>query len=96
MADPWWRTGPQDVHRIEDRISSLYAERCHIDRDDNAIVLVNKARTVHVPAARLAVLIAAPPGLRGRLTRWLVEVDLASTSATPSRTVGRGQWTLMA
>ncbi|SMF85861.1 hypothetical protein [Streptomyces sp. Amel2xC10] len=32
------------------------AERCHIDRDDYAIVLVNKARTVHVPAAWLAVL----------------------------------------
>lgn len=51
MAEPWWRTGPQDVHRLEDRISSLYAERCHIDRDDNAIVLVNKVRTVHIPAA---------------------------------------------
>ncbi|CAM5647204.1 CRISPR-associated endonuclease Cas1 [Streptomyces tendae] len=60
MAEPWWRTGPQDVHRLEDRISSLYAERCHIDRDDNAIVLVNKVRTVHVPAARLAVLLIGP------------------------------------
>ncbi|MFC8996293.1 type I-E CRISPR-associated endonuclease Cas1e [Streptomyces rochei] len=60
MAEPWWRTGPQDVHRLEDRISSLYAERCHIDRDDNAIVLVNKARTVHVPAAWLAVLLIGP------------------------------------
>ncbi|AVI00093.1 type I-E CRISPR-associated endonuclease Cas1 (plasmid) [Streptomyces sp. WAC00288] len=60
MADPWWRTGPQDVHRLEDRISSLYAERCHIDRDDNAIVLVNKARTIHVPAAWLAVLLVGP------------------------------------
>ncbi|WP_329453220.1 type I-E CRISPR-associated endonuclease Cas1e (plasmid) [Streptomyces sp. NBC_01724] len=60
MAEPWWRTGPQDVHRLEDRISSLYAERCHIDRDDNAIVLVNKARTVHVPAAWLAVLLVGP------------------------------------
>jgi CRISPR-associated protein Cas1 len=60
MADPWWRTGPQDLHRLEDRITSLYAERCHIDRDDNAIVLVNKARTVHVPAAWLAVLLIGP------------------------------------
>ncbi|MFE6530527.1 type I-E CRISPR-associated endonuclease Cas1e [Streptomyces rochei] len=60
MAEPWWRTGPQDVHRLEDRISSLYAERCHIDRDENAIVLVNKARTVHVPAAWLAVLLIGP------------------------------------
>jgi hypothetical protein len=57
MAEPWWRTGLQDLHRLEDRITSLYAERCHIDRDDNAIVLINKARTVHVPAAWLAVLL---------------------------------------
>ncbi|MFD5521559.1 type I-E CRISPR-associated endonuclease Cas1e [Streptomyces sp. NPDC127066] len=60
MAEPWWRTGPQDVHRLEDRISSLYVERCHIDRDDNAIVLINKARIVHVPAAYLAVLLIGP------------------------------------
>ncbi|HEY8982433.1 MAG TPA: type I-E CRISPR-associated endonuclease Cas1e [Streptomyces sp.] len=60
MAEPWWRTGPQDVHRLEDRISSLYVERCHIDRDDNAIVLVNKARVVHVPAAYLVVLLIGP------------------------------------
>ncbi|MGK5693305.1 type I-E CRISPR-associated endonuclease Cas1e [Streptomyces sp. URMC 128] len=60
MAEPWWRTRSQDLHRLEDRITSLYAERCHIDRDDNAIVLINKARTVHVPAAWLAVLLIGP------------------------------------
>ncbi|GAA2462824.1 type I-E CRISPR-associated endonuclease Cas1e [Streptomyces lavendulocolor] len=60
MAEPWWRAGPQEVHRLEDRVSSLYVERCHIDRDDNAIVLVNKARVVHVPAAWLAVLLIGP------------------------------------
>ncbi|MCX5206050.1 type I-E CRISPR-associated endonuclease Cas1e [Streptomyces sp. NBC_00237] len=60
MADPWWKAGTQDLHRLEDRISSLYVERCHIDRDDNAVVLVNKTRTVHVPAAYLAVLLLGP------------------------------------
>ncbi|WP_025273593.1 type I-E CRISPR-associated endonuclease Cas1e [Haloglycomyces albus] len=60
MAEPWWKAGPQDLHRIEDRISSLYVERCHIDRDDNAVVLVNKYETVHVPAAYLAVLLIGP------------------------------------
>lgn len=60
MSEPWWRTGPQDVHRLEDRVSSLYVERCHIDRDENAVVLVNKARVVHVPAAFLAVLLIGP------------------------------------
>ncbi|MFF4607175.1 type I-E CRISPR-associated endonuclease Cas1e [Streptomyces sp. NPDC001339] len=60
MREPWWRAGPQEVHRLEDRVSSLYVERCHIDRDDNAVVLVNKARVVHVPAAWLAVLLIGP------------------------------------
>ncbi|MFJ3164242.1 type I-E CRISPR-associated endonuclease Cas1e [Streptomyces kanasensis] len=60
MPEPWWRAGPQEVHRLEDRVSSLYVERCHIDRDDNAVVLVNKARVVHVPAAWLAVLLIGP------------------------------------
>ncbi|MFD8588540.1 type I-E CRISPR-associated endonuclease Cas1e [Streptomyces sp. NPDC059637] len=60
MAEPWWRAGSQEVHRLEDRVSSLYVERCHIDRDDNAVVLINKARVVHVPAAWLAVLLIGP------------------------------------
>ncbi|WP_326690328.1 MULTISPECIES: type I-E CRISPR-associated endonuclease Cas1e [unclassified Streptomyces] len=60
MAEPWWRVGAQDLHRLEDRISSLYAERCHVDRDENAVVLVNKERTVRVPAAYLAVLLLGP------------------------------------
>ena len=32
---------PQDLHRVSDRLSTIYIERCHIDRADNAIVLVN-------------------------------------------------------
>jgi CRISPR-associated protein Cas1 len=56
----WWLSGPQDLHRIEDRLSTLYAERCHIDRDDNAVVLVNKERTVRVPAAFVASLLLGP------------------------------------
>ena len=83
MADPWWRTGPQDVHRLEDRVSSLYVERCHIDRDDNAIVLVNKARVVHVPAAYLAVLLIGPGT---RITH--AAVTLLADSATAVCWVG--------
>jgi CRISPR-associated protein Cas1 len=56
----WWLSGPQDLHRIEDRLSTLYAERCHVDRDDNAVVLVNKDRTVRVPAAFVASLLLGP------------------------------------
>ncbi|MFH9677745.1 type I-E CRISPR-associated endonuclease Cas1e [Streptomyces sp. NPDC017405] len=83
MPEPWWRTGPQDVHRIEDRVSSLYVERCHIDRDDNAIVLINKARIVHVPAAYLAVLLIGPGS---RITH--AAVTLLADSATSVCWVG--------
>jgi CRISPR-associated protein Cas1 len=38
----------------------LYVERCHLDRDENAVVLVNKERTVRVPAAMLAVILLGP------------------------------------
>jgi len=53
-------TTPADLHRVEDRISSIYVERTHIDRDDNAVVLINKARTVRVPAALVAVMLIGP------------------------------------
>jgi CRISPR-associated protein Cas1 len=56
----WWRAEPHDLHRVTDRVSSLYVERTHIDRDENAVVLVNKERTVRVPAAFVAVLLLGP------------------------------------
>lgn len=60
MADPWWKSDPQDLYRLEDRISSVYVERCHIDREDNAVILVNRERTVRVPAAFIAVMLIGP------------------------------------
>lgn len=56
----WWLASPQDLHRVEDRLSSLYVEKCHIDRDDNAVVLVNRERTVRVPAAHVATILIGP------------------------------------
>lgn len=56
----WWISGPQDLHRIEDRLSTLYVERCHVDRDENAVVLVNRERTIRVPAAMVASLLLGP------------------------------------
>ena len=35
----WWQADAQDLHQVSDRISSVYVERCHIDRDENAVVL---------------------------------------------------------
>src|SRR4051794_33986655 len=56
----WWLSRPQDLHRIEDRLSTVYVERCHIDRDDNAVVMVNKQRTVRLPAALVATVLIGP------------------------------------
>lgn len=56
----WWRADPHDLHRVVDRVSSLYVERTHIDRDENALVLINKERTVRVPAAFVAVMLVGP------------------------------------
>ncbi len=56
----WWRADVQDLHRLRDRVSTLYIERTHIDREDNAVVLINKERTVRVPAAMVAVVLFGP------------------------------------
>jgi CRISPR-associated protein Cas1 len=60
VAEPWWKAHPHDLHRITDRVSSLYIERSHVDRDDNAIVIINKRETVRVPAAMIAVVLLGP------------------------------------
>ncbi|MFF0721836.1 type I-E CRISPR-associated endonuclease Cas1e [Micromonospora sp. NPDC003816] len=56
----WWLADPKDLHRISDRLSSVYVERCHVDRADNAVVLVNRERTIRVPAAMVATLLLGP------------------------------------
>lgn len=56
----WWRADPHDLHRVTDRVSTLYVERTHVDRDENAVVLINKERTVRVPAAMVAVILLGP------------------------------------
>jgi len=56
----WWLANPQDLHRVEDRLSTVYVERSHIDRDDNAVVLVNRERTVRIPAAMVATVLLGP------------------------------------
>ncbi|MTV26247.1 type I-E CRISPR-associated endonuclease Cas1 [Nitriliruptoraceae bacterium ZYF776] len=56
----WWRAEPHDLHRMEDRVSTVYVERSHVDRDDNAVVLINKERTVRIPAAMVAAILLGP------------------------------------
>ena len=60
MPDIWWKAHPHDLHRLQDRVSSVYVERSHIDRDENAVVVINKRETVRVPAALVAVLLLGP------------------------------------
>ncbi|MFC0863425.1 type I-E CRISPR-associated endonuclease Cas1e [Sphaerimonospora cavernae] len=60
MADIWWKAHPHDLHRVSDRVSSVYVERSHIDRDENAVVIINKRETVRVPAAMVAVMLMGP------------------------------------
>ena len=45
----WWHADAQEIHRVQDRVSTIYVERCHVDRDENAVVFVNKERTVRLP-----------------------------------------------
>ena len=60
MPDIWWRAHPHDLHRLQDRVSSVYVERCHVDRDENAVVVINKRESVRIPAALVAVLLLGP------------------------------------
>ncbi|SDU66180.1 hypothetical protein SAMN04489733_7891 [Amycolatopsis keratiniphila] len=84
MPESWGKATPQDLHRIEDRISSIYVERTHIDRDDNAVVLVDKARTVRVPAAFVAVMLIGPGT---RITHGAISLlaDSGTSGLCPSR-----------
>lgn len=60
MPDIWWKAHPHDLHRVADRVSSVYIERSHVDRDENAVVIINKRDTVRVPAAMVAVMLLGP------------------------------------
>lgn len=56
----WWLAEPLDLHRVSERISTLYVERSHVDRAENAVVIVNKERTVRMPAGYVAALLLGP------------------------------------
>jgi len=52
-----------DLHAlpmIRDRLSFLYVERCKINREDGAVTFTDFRGTVHVPAAKLGVLMLGP------------------------------------
>jgi CRISPR-associated protein Cas1 len=51
---------PQEVFRVQDRISFLYLEHAVVHRDSNAITSTDARGTVHVPAATLGTLLLGP------------------------------------
>lgn len=46
--------------RVQDRISFLYAERCVVNRDNNAVTFTDERGITHVPAAGIAALMLGP------------------------------------
>ena len=46
--------------RVQDRISFLYAERCVVNRDNNAVTFADERGITHVPAAGIAALLLGP------------------------------------
>lgn len=60
VADIWWKAHPHDLHRLTDRVSSVYIERSHLDRAENAIAIINRRETVRLSAALVAVVLLGP------------------------------------
>lgn len=51
---------PRQLFRAEDRLSFIYAERCLVSRDSNAITVTSAEGTVHIPAATIGALLLGP------------------------------------
>jgi len=52
-----------DLHSLpvmRDRLSFLYVERCKINRQEGALTITDARGTVHIPAAKLSVLLLGP------------------------------------
>ncbi|AWB84752.1 type I-E CRISPR-associated endonuclease Cas1e [Corynebacterium liangguodongii] len=53
-------TTRKELTRMGDRISFLYAERCMVNRDNNALTVTDQRGTAYVPATAIAVLLLGP------------------------------------
>lgn len=56
----WWLADPHELHRIGDRVSTVYVEKSHVDRAENAVVVINKERTVRIPAGYVGSVLLGP------------------------------------
>jgi CRISPR-associated protein Cas1 len=52
--------GAQELGRFQDRLSFLYVESCRVDRDNNAVTVIDEKGAIHVPTAILAALLLGP------------------------------------
>ncbi len=50
----------RELHRLEDRLSYLYAERCAVEREKSAIALWEEEGVTQVPVASIALLMLGP------------------------------------
>lgn len=60
---PYPSKSPMDrpiLPRVQDRISFLYAERCVVNRDNNAVTFTDERGITHVPATGIAALLLGP------------------------------------
>jgi len=56
----WWRSDTNDTGRIEDRVSTVYLEKCRIDRHNQSVTIRDQAGEVRLPAALVACLLLGP------------------------------------
>jgi CRISPR-associated protein Cas1 len=56
----WWRTEPQGVGRVEDRLSSIYVSHARVDRADNGLVFERSTGNVYLPAVMVGALLLGP------------------------------------
>lgn len=50
----------QSLPQIKERLSFLYVDQCTLNRQDNAITIIDARGTVHVPSATIGVLMLGP------------------------------------
>ncbi|PDQ35152.1 MAG: subtype I-E CRISPR-associated endonuclease Cas1 [Candidatus Lumbricidophila eiseniae] len=56
----WWRSGVSEVGRMADRISTIYLDRCRIDRHNQSITVATEVEEFRVPAATIACILLGP------------------------------------
>ncbi|MDT0263789.1 type I-E CRISPR-associated endonuclease Cas1e [Jatrophihabitans lederbergiae] len=56
----WWATGVTDLARVQSRVSTLYLDKCSIDRTRNSITVDTARGTLRIPAALIGTLLLGP------------------------------------